>query len=204
MESWTSKGLCEGCANKNWKGVRGRARGEEGTDLWWSQGSWSERDNYSSINWPGNGKAIMWMNGDSKSNLSAWLVWVSNFNSSLSSSKWFFFHRHIGMWFTFQTLLMLSWVSEEKKEDFCMNISHAFLQQCPVALLKLCAHSVICSQFRCIAGFAGKDSLPRKFWNSKDTAQEQNISSLFFCGYCLFVFLIEVNKSWFKAFVLQT
>lgn len=78
-----------------------------------------------------------------------------------------------------------------------MNISHGFSQQCPLALLKLHAHCVSCSQFQRIADLAEKCSFPRKIWNSKDTAQEQNISSLFFCGYYLFVFLTEVNKSCF-------
>lgn len=92
----------------------------------------------------------MWMNGDSRSNLSAWLVWVSNFNSSLSSSKWFFFHCHIGMCFTFQNLLMLAWVREEKKEDFFMNICHVFFCSCAHWHFWDCMHTV-----SAVPGFRG-------------------------------------------------
>lgn len=147
----------------------------------------------------------MWMNGDSRSNLSAWLVWVSNFNSSLSSSKWFFFHCHIGMCFTFQNLLMLAWVREEKKEDFFMYICHVFfLQLCPLALLRLHAHCVSSSRFQGISDYAGKDPFPVRIWNSKASAQEQNISSLFFHGYYLFIFFELKNFIFFLASTLQS
>lgn len=144
----------------------------------------------------------MWMNGDSRSNLSAWLVWVSNFNFSLSSSKWFFFHRHIGMCFTFQALPMLAWVREEKKEDFCMNTSHVVLQQCPLALQKLHVHCASCSQFWGISGLAVKDSFPKKMWNSKGSQGAEYFVVLF--QWISFIFFFDWTKGVSKAFTLQT
>lgn len=45
-----------------WEGGSGSARGEQRNDLWWSQGSWSERDNYSSITGQGMGEPLCgWM-----------------------------------------------------------------------------------------------------------------------------------------------
>lgn len=99
----------------------------------------------------------------------------------------------------------LSWCLPEwgkrKRRTFAQISAMVFLQHCPLALLKLHAH---CQLFPVlgISDLSGKDSFPRKIWNSKDTAQEQNLS--FSVGIIYLYFWLQWTKVVSKVFTLQT